>query len=206
MKNHFISTSLAGLLLASTGNAAPAKNVSQAAEPADTVEVPRKVHVELHPLSAIVGTYGGQVRFAVSEGATLGFSAARIDYERFFDEAYTGYSAGLEAAFALNGSSFTNGWAFRPTLGYVSYEATDGFFVMDSNRYVGNFHGLYAGASMAYQWIYQNGMTIALGGGATIYSIRRKQDLADSHGSVRNTSLLFSGVNPMVVGNIGIVF
>lgn len=199
-----------GIVLSNVASAAPIQNDSASksvSEKKDASLLPieeRGTHVELHTLSAVAGIYGAEVRFAVSKAATLGFSAAIID-ARFIGDEDSGYQVGLESSFALNGSRFADGWTFRPFLGYLSYDVTDSFLRPTNDPYRGEFSGLYTGASMIYQWIYPSGISIALGAGVTVYSIKRHQILTSDSGDMRS-SIPFAGVNPLVAGNIGFVF
>jgi hypothetical protein len=158
-----------------------------------------------NPLSDVIGLYGAQVDFGVSDNLAIGPEATLIRANYLFDQHYSGYSVGGHASIYLSGPRFTDGWVVSPFFGYLSYTATDNFTIFSAPTYSGDFKGYYGGILGGYQWTWDNTVSFTLGAGATAYSIGRNQTLKAASGSTEGYQPVFGGVNPTIQANLGIV-
>ncbi len=169
----------------------------------------KRFNIELQPMSALSGIYSFVASAAVGERVLIGVQAEQIR-SSWLLEKYDGYSVGINSTFYLSSSRFKSGWVLTPSVGYASFKVHDSplFWFGDytPQGWDGNFHSMYLGAVMGYQWAFESGLNFSLGSGLTYYTLNKSQTLNSSDLGPVDIHVTFGGLNVAFLGNVGFAF
>lgn len=137
------------------------------------------VNVRTGPIQLLTQTWNVELDFPISSAWTLGPTLQFVDAEKDGYEVEA-FGAGVRGNYYFNGSVFTQGWYFGPSLSYVKVE------VVDKDSLVGDLKGSASGvgfiAMFGYQWMWES-FNINLGLGPGYVSIS-EVELEDDSGTV----------------------
>ena len=126
-----------------------------------------QVNVRVDPLRTLTGVPSVDVDFAVSSAWSLGPTFSYLN-KTIDDFEATAYNLGIRGNYYFNGSVFTQGWYFGPSLSYLSVKVTD------KNQVFGDLEGSASGLAFTalggYQWMWDH-FNINLGLGPVFYTL-----------------------------------
>jgi len=140
--------------------------------PAHAISNGKVANVTIDPIPLLIGLAGAGVSFSVSERVAIGaFGSVLLSdsaISSVIDGATTSnlnYSIdastfGVEAMFGLNGPVYGDTWYLRPTVSKVSVS-----IVENSQGFTGTGEATVAQLMVGYQWLWNSGFNIRLGGG-----------------------------------------
>lgn len=126
----------------------------------------KRVNITVSPLGFIIGSFGGGVDFGVSDRITLGAYGSYLS-RNIADVYVQGGDVGARARFYLTGPRLSSGWYLSPSVGYTTVS-------IGAGRRSISVDGPEAKGIIGYQWVFDNGINIALGAGLTYRALTPK--------------------------------
>jgi hypothetical protein len=115
----------------------------------------KSVNLRLYVPQIFVGYLGGVWDIALSDTMTFG-PIVRI----FVLGKYSGYDFGVNVNYSLTGDLFKNGWILNP---YLEFYHADYNQPLHSDGKRNKVSSVVLGASLAYQWMLDNGFNVTAG-------------------------------------------
>jgi hypothetical protein len=154
----------------------------------------RTMNVRVDPLKIISGDIGADADFKVGDRFTIGPSVSSLSATVIFTE-LTGFNVGARGNWYMSGDALESSWYLGPNIGYSSMTVTEG-------GSEGSTGGLSMGTLVGYQWVWNNGMNLNLGGGAN-YNTAPDEVQA---GNRTLTVPFYSGFKPQAEVSLGYAF
>ena len=198
--------SVGSLLVAQGALAATGSNSVRGNLDADNSE--KFMNVRLAPVALAVGGIGAHVDFGVADSITVGptFSYQHAGVSFGDSETKVGiYELGARANLYLSGKRFTSGFLLGP---YVSFMPASVSQKIGSKESSGSVSGISTGAVMSYQWVWNSGLNLNVGGGLGYYSLPSEAVVTAQADGTKDTVSVpgFTGVLPNIELTMGYVF
>jgi hypothetical protein len=141
----------------------------QAQESVEKVSLPtsKSISIEVNPFSLLLGEVSGNVNIALGRKITFGPYGSFFSY-KIGDGGWSGFGFGARANIYLTGDAISDSWYFGPGAGYKSITLGS-----DSLGSI-TVSGLAIYGLIGYHWVWNNGINLRLGGGASYSSIAAK--------------------------------
>ena len=167
--------------------ATPAVN-GETPRPNDDEKPAHSVGLFANPLGLALGYYGGEVDVPVSRHVAIG---GEVQYYALGDT--TAFGAGAGVLVFPTKETF-EGLYLYPRVSYANATSKAGDIVVTADVY-----GI--GATAGYQWTWDSGFSVRLGGGVVYYA-------ASAHASADGVEakVALDGAKPVLDGNVGWVF
>lgn len=168
---------------------APAAAESEPDTTAGAAQLAPSQGVFLNPIGLLVGVIGAEYSFAVSDSATIALAPGFV----YFDASAGGTTARVSGGELMAGMQFFPGGGIFRGL-YVYPHLTGGYVSIEENASTVSAVLLGAGAIAGYQWTWDGGFSLRLGGGAGYM-----------HAAVTDgdSTVDVAGVGPRIEGMLG---
>jgi hypothetical protein len=117
----------------------------------------KKINLRVYVPGLLIGWAGGAVDLRVNPALTVGPTLKYFAYG-----SHTGFEGGVLMNYALNGEVFSSGWLLNP---YAEY------YQSNYNSRKQETSGVF-GANLMYQWMWDNGINLQLGGGLAYTTLK----------------------------------
>jgi hypothetical protein len=199
--------SVSALAAPSTAKAtAPGQSVGTTAEVSH--KEMRSTNIRVSPLGIASGAVGLHVDLGVSDSITVGPTASHYTASVGINDFETKLSAwefGVRANFYLGGDRFQSGWVFGPSVSYMPATLTQTDAGTETAS--ASLSGVTAGALIGYQWVFDGGFNMNLGGGIAYYGIAGDATGQAADGTdVALATPAFSGILPNLELTVGYAF
>ena len=125
----------------------------------------KTVNLRVYVPGLFIGWTGGAIDFKVNPALTLGPTLKYFTYG-----SSNGYEVGATMNYALNGEVSSSGWLVNP---YAEY------YQSNYNHRKENSSGVF-GANLMYQWMWDNGLNLQLGGGLVYTTLKQPLGIGNS--------------------------
>lgn len=125
----------------------------------------KKMNLRFYIPGLFIGWTGATLDLKVNSALTVGPTLKYFTYG-----GSTGFEAGVMMNYALNGEVFSSGWLVSP---YAEY------YQSNYNNRKENASGV-LGANLMYQWMWDNGINLQLGGGLVYSTLKQPLGIGGS--------------------------
>ena len=125
----------------------------------------KKINLRVYIPGLFIGWTGAAVDLKVNPALTLGPTLKYFTYG-----SNNGYEVGATLNYALNGEVFSSGWLVNP---YAEY------YQSNYNHKKDHSSGVF-GANLMYQWMWDNGFNLQLGGGLVYTTLKQPLGIGGS--------------------------
>jgi len=196
----FLSMALADENANPQKHAAPAENDEQTSDGV--------ANLQINPLGLIFGELDMNLDFGVTSSITVGptFSAlnASVDDGQGDVVSIKSISYGVRSNFCLSGTRFRDSWYLSPAFYYMPATVNQ---TVSGDSFSATLHIFELRALVGYQWVWNSGFNIKLGGGIAYYSVGNSVVVTNSAGTSQTAQVpTFSGLMPALEFGLGWVF
>ncbi len=183
------------------------KNVGTTAEVSPSAEL-KSTNIRVSPLGIASGAFGVHVDFGVSDRITVGPTVSHYTGSVGINDSKTELSAwefGARSNFYLSGDRFNDSWVLGTSLSYMP--ATLRETIGGTEIAKASLSGVTAGALIGYQWVWNGGFNMNVGGGIAYYGIGDSASTTNVDGTtVAMSTPAFHGVLPNLELTVGYAF